>query len=82
MAANIIEPMQYSGCAETCVAWPAGGLAAAHGCLLPRLLWHDSKAGSCLEAPDPDEEYPLQDPEFELGQEAPLDKQDHYLVCI
>lgn len=40
------------------------------------------RQGPVYEAPDPDEEYPLQDPEFELGQEAPLDKQDHYLVCI
>ena len=40
------------------------------------------KQGTLYEAPDSDEQYPLQNPEFELGQEAPPDKQDHYLVCI
>ncbi|KAL0040346.1 hypothetical protein WJX77_004211 [Trebouxia sp. C0004] len=37
------------------------------------------KLGPLYDAPDPDEEYPLQDLEFILGEEAPPDQRDHYM---
>ncbi|KAL0042455.1 hypothetical protein WJX79_000197 [Trebouxia sp. C0005] len=37
------------------------------------------KQGSVYDAPDPDEEYPLQDPMFVMGEEVPSDEQDHYM---
>ena len=40
------------------------------------------KLGPVYAAVDPNEDYPLQDPEFNLGEEPPTDQQDHYLVCI
>jgi len=40
------------------------------------------KQGRVCDAPDPDEEYPLQDPMYEMGEEVPSDEQEHYIVCI
>ncbi|KAL0042782.1 hypothetical protein WJX79_010933 [Trebouxia sp. C0005] len=37
------------------------------------------KQGCVYDAPDPDEEYPLQDPMFVMGEEVPSDEQDHYM---
>ena len=40
------------------------------------------KQGRVCDAPDPDEEYALQDPMYEMGEEVPSDEQEHYIVCI
>ena len=36
---------------------------------------------SVYDVPDPDEYYPRQDLDFNLGEEPPSDQQNHYLVC-